>query len=243
MPGALSSGRAGAVRRRRVTRYLAYAAGEVALIFLGITLAVAFENANERKRSSELARGLLVAVQADLAANLIELDRNLSEDRAALAALEPLLLHFAARRPWHDSLAAPLAASFPWASPYVATSGYESLKQLGVHLVEAEHVRQAVVGLYEGTYARLEGDQNQAQWAFYENAFLPMRMRELEYVDPLGPRLLRMRDYAASLERGELVYVLAEHRAHMRNGLERKEEARQATERTIEILGDYLSAH
>jgi hypothetical protein len=225
------------VRRKRIRHYLAYAAGEVVLIFIGISLALAFQNMNERRRVAALERDLLAVIARNLVANVEELDRNISQDEGALAALEPLLEHFSHKAPWQDSLAVQLGRGMSWSSPYFVSSGYESLKQLGLQVVSNESVRD-----YEGTYARLQNERDRIQWAFFEATLLPVRNRELDVVDAgTGPRAFRVRDYASAMERGELLSALSEHRRYMRQGLIERYAAREETVRAIEAIEAYLA--
>ena len=86
MPGVFKAPRAESIRTHRVVRYLTYAVGEVLLIFIGITLAVAFGNMNEQRRTEDLERQILEAIVRNLEANVVELDRNIDEDEVSAPA-------------------------------------------------------------------------------------------------------------------------------------------------------------
>ena len=104
MPGALKQPRSDAARSGKVVRYLGYAVGEIALIFVGITLAIAFENSNERRRSAEAEADVLSTIREDLAANLVELERNIDFDLSVIAGVEAVRAHLATQSSWPDSL-------------------------------------------------------------------------------------------------------------------------------------------
>ena len=176
-------------------------------------------------------------------ANLEELDRNIMDDTVAVQELDPVLQHIKDARPWDDSLEEPLGREMLWSSPYFATSGYENLKQLGLHLVSDESIRDQLVHLFENTYTRLVGDIDRSQWEFYTAVILPVRNRELDRIDPSGDgsRALRVRDYEGALRRGELVAMLAEHRFRMVTGLDARQDARDETVELLEALQQYLS--
>jgi len=242
MPGVLKSQRESSIRSHRVLRYIAYAAGEIFLIFVGITLAIAFENSNDQRRTRALELEILGSVQQNLEANLEELDRNISEDSEAVRLLDPILAHMRDARPWDDSLEEPLARAIVWSSPYFATSGYENLKQLGLHLVSDSGTRDQLVHLFENTYTRLIGDFDGAQWQFYGNVMLPIRNRELDRIEPSRDGApLHVRDYEGALERGELLAMLSEHQYAMIIGLRARQQAREETEAVLAALQRYVS--
>ena len=243
MPGVLKSQRETSIRSHRALRYLAYATGEILLIFVGITLAITFQNSNDERNTLELELEILESIQQNLEANLSDLNRNIMEDEESLQLLDVVLEHMNDARPWNDSLEESLGIAMRWSSPFFATSGYENLRQLGLHLVSDDDIRDQLVHLFENTYARLIGDFDASFWAFYEAVVLPVRNRELDRIDPSGDgsRALRVRDYEGALRRGELVALLTESRYLLVIGLQAREEARDETVELLTALQQYLS--
>jgi hypothetical protein len=243
MPGVLKAPRAESIRTHRVVRYLAYAIGEVLLIFIGITLAVAFSNMNEQRRTDDLERHILEAIVRNLEANVEQLDSNIDADEGSISALEPVLENLISENPWDDTLSASLDRSQRWSSPYFATSGYESLKQLGLHLVSDEPLRDELVDLFENTYATLLGDYDKAYWAFFEAVMQPVTNRALEQFDPEGPAPPGLRPVTNldATGRTELLNMLREHQRRLNIGLVERDEAREDTSRTMESIERFLT--
>lgn len=243
MPGVLKTQRESSIQSHRVFRYIAYAAGEIFLIFVGISLAIAFENSNEQRRTRALELEILGSIRQNLEANLEELDRNISDDSEAVQLLDPILAHLRDERPWNGSLEEPLGRAIEWSSPYFATSGYENLKQLGLHIVSDSGTREQLVHLFENTYTRLIGDFDGSQWEFFGSVMLPIRNRELDRIDPSGDRIraLRIRDYEGALRRGDLLAMLSEHQYAMVIGLRARQQARDETEAMLGALQRYMS--
>ena len=77
MPGFFRGKRAEAVAQSSSGRYLRYAIGEIFLIFVGITLALWFNNWNDQRRLRELEdeNGRLKKIVADLS-----LDKEMLQD-------------------------------------------------------------------------------------------------------------------------------------------------------------------
>jgi hypothetical protein len=253
MPGALSHPRKEAATAGRFRRYVGYAIGEVLLIFIGISLAVAFENSNADRRTKALEWDLLITIESNLALNVEELRQNIALDETLVAAVEISLAQLHADGEWPDSLNGTLGQAFFWSSPFLATSGYESLQQLGMHLVSDRGLRDALVHLHERTYAFLTGDTERAQWAFQEAVLYPVVTEDLEVPVNLeaeesragGPeqftRSYRPRD-GALRKPGRVETALAEHRRRMLDGIQWRLVAITETEDVAKAIRDVLES-
>lgn len=242
MPGALRKPRIQALKDSRFGRYLTYAVGETLLIFVGITLAVAFERSAERRREAALADGLLTVVRQDLEANVSELERNVAHDESVLQSIAVVLPALESESLWSESLGVSLLNAMFWSSPFLTTSGYESLKQNGTHSVSDASLRSAVVRLFERHYVHLVGDHDRYMWEFQRAVTLPMQARETvrgERADT-GEPVLVPRDLAATRARGELRSVLLEHRANLSEGIQLRKSAVTETRRVIEGIDAFL---
>ncbi len=248
MPGALSHPRKDAASAGRVWRYIAYAGGEVLLIFVGITLAVAFENSNERRRIVALERDLLTTIESNLRANVRELSENIAWDESFVEAAETSLAQLRQGGEWPDSLNVVLGRALFWTSPFLSVSGYESLRQLGMHAVSDPDLRDALVHLHERTYTYLTGDMDRAQWAFQESVLFPLIAEELhaEVEDPPASpsefaRSYRPRDGSTGAD-GRLASALAEHRRRILDGSRLRRDAIAETEAVARTIRDFLEA-
>lgn len=245
MPGVFRWPRVNAINRAQALRYLLYAAGEVLLIFIGITLAVAFENSSEQRRKDQFAREILAAIQRNLAANVTQLDDNIIWDESVLSSLDPVLNHLSNAMPWTNALGSDLEHAMHWSSPFLSTSAYESLIQNGLQLVTDELLRDEIVHLHESTYGLLIGEVDRLQWIFKEAVMLPLQSRELVRLDDGGTTtgLLVPRDYEASIRNGQLRTMFLEHQTNLLIGLELRREARAETLAVSENIERFLSAN
>jgi hypothetical protein len=189
---------------------------------------------------------------ARYAANIEELDRNSAWDSETAELFSPLIERMLEGRELDSSLEQIRGRTRMWTTPYFAASGYENLKQLGLHLVTQDEIRDGLVQLYENTYARLLGDIDAGQREFGIAVMLPVMNRELEYVDSLATisnvldfevPVMRVRDFEGALQRGELVHMLSEHRLFLLIGVSARENARAETSALLAKVRDYLSAH
>jgi hypothetical protein len=247
MPGALKHPRKGAVIRGKLWRYTAYAIGEIVLIFIGITLAVAFQNVNDRRRVADLERDILSTVEDNLMANIDMLNRNISVDELVVGAIDTVLTQLRSDRVWPDSLNGSLRASFFWSSPFFSTSGYENLNQLGLHLVSDSELRSQLVRLHERTYAFLTGDVDRAMWSKQQSILEPLVAAEIEVVDesvtiagfPLEGTF-KPRNYEASVRRGNLEFALAAQRSRLLSGINSRRAAIDETEEILRLVRGFL---
>ena len=244
MPGVFRWPRVSAIQRTQAVQYLLYAAGEVLLIFIGITLAIAFENSSEQSRRDQFAREILAAIQRDLAANVTQLDDNILWDESVLSSLDPVLNHLSNAIPWTDALGSDLEHAMHWSSPFLSTSAYESLIQNGLQLVSDELLRDKIIHLHESTYGLLVGEVDRLQWVFKEAVMLPIQTRELVRLDDgeTTTGLLAPRDYEASLRSGQLRTMFLEHQTNLLIGLGLRREARTETLAVSESIEQFLSA-
>jgi hypothetical protein len=220
-----------AVPDRPGARYVLYALGEVLLIFIGITLAIGFENPAEQRRQEDLTDGLLLGVRGDLEANIAELEANIELDEDFIASLNTVIHRLDTSSEWDDSMSVQLENALHWSSPFLATSGYDGLRQAGLYQVRDEELRRSIVDLYERTYGFLVGDHDRNMWVFMESALNPVFVGELVRTDDGNTARGRVapRDYAATRERGVLRSVLLEQQGHLINGLDYRHEALEGT--------------
>lgn len=101
----LSGIRSKMISNGRLRRYLAYAAGEVLLIVIGILIAIQLRDLNEPRKSLDLERSYLERLGAEVPANLVQfseyqktqmnapkLRKGLQRSSMILPALMPTLL-------------------------------------------------------------------------------------------------------------------------------------------------------
>ena len=219
MPGLFSRKRAATAERSQVLKFVAWGAGEVLLIFLGITLAIWFENSAEESRERDLTQGLMVGIQQSLGANLEQLQENAEVDDLILASLDRVISHLDSDLPWNDSIGAEMEMALHWSSPFLSTSGYESLKQAGMYRVTDPALRSGIIALFESTYGLLVGDSDRAQWVLMESVLNRLWGDELVRTDDGGTQrgLVAPRDLAAARASGRLRTALLEHQGFLLN--------------------------
>jgi len=142
-----------------------YAAGELALIVLGILLALAVNNWNMDRQERKAELELLRQMRSSLSFDLATLKRADEGFRHREQAMESLRKHLRQNLPYADSLDAHFGAIFRFWETNLNRGPYEVLKAKGLDLISSDSVRLRIIHVYDQAYAHLqrsEGDDRSA---------------------------------------------------------------------------------
>lgn len=187
-----------------------YSLTEVLLIFVGISLALLFDNWNEDRKDRILETELLWALRSDLVETKGSLWAPMHSAEVALGSQKRLLLAL-------ESDGAPpgsqdiYEAFFNGSTLIEASGAYESLKNVGLDLVSDRDLRKLITHLYEGELAGLYEEEAVLRqrlltvaWPFFLDNFAPAegaglvwhdfswgKVPSYENIDPIDWPLLR----------------------------------------------------
>ena len=189
-------------------QYMRYAIGEIALVVIGILIALAINNWNEDRKERIEEKELLEGLKQDLERNmeLISQDWSKRAFRSCTIILEVLKN----KSPYHDSIAIHFHNSRIFADLSMSTSSYEALKNKGLEIVSSKQLRKRIINHFEISLktvrerlSRIElSSRPDFQTFLYENFS----------VAPDGS-LLVPNDYNALLE-NQIYYNIISHRRH-----------------------------
>lgn len=211
---------------------------EVALIFIGITLAIGFENWNTERneRVDELA--LLSELKANLEENLVQLAKISEFNNQTIASFEAMLAHIVARKPYSDELSDAFAWIDNWSSPYLTSSAYETLKARGLDTISESSLRQEIVSLFDVQYADLVKDYDRSEWINLEVTTLPLQLKHIEI---LASGMSVPVDYGALLDdRAFRVGILRTLELRKR-GIVKLQRSAEATRQLIISISEVIS--
>jgi hypothetical protein len=211
---------------------------EVTLIFIGITLAIAFENwnAERNERLEELA--LLTELKANLEENLVQLAENVDFNNQTIVNFETMLAHIAERKPYSADLSDAFGSFDNWSSPYLTSSAYETLKSRGLDIISEGSLRQQIVYLFDVQYADLVNDYDRSEWINLEITMLPL---ELKHIEIRSGDLAVPVDYDALLDdRGFRVGILRTLELR-KSGITRFQSTAEATRHLITSISEDIS--
>ena len=212
---------------------MAYATGEIILIFVGITLALWFNNWNEQRLLLKTERAAIQEIASNLASNLSTLEANIVEDKSSLADCQEIVDLLRARNPWKEDYAPVLGKCRKWTSPFLQHAAYESLRLRGTDLISNVDVRQSVISLYENQYRFLIEDIDHGQWVYEVAVWAPIFTR---YVEQRTREDLRPSDYVALAQSTEFMNALVRHMNLMERSIDIQENTVEKTRRTFELV-------
>ncbi|MFN3997381.1 DUF6090 family protein [Algoriphagus sp.] len=171
----LSAGNAG----NRVTRYIAYAIGEIFLVVIGILIALSINNWNESSKLRAKEAILLSEMKSNLQSDLLDLEYNISGNQKRITSNEVILATLREERPFHDSLKPYFGNIFGNFQLSENTASWENLKSVGLDLISDDSLRNRISNLYSTRYPYLENTEKGVDDGYQWNYFYPMVLENL----------------------------------------------------------------
>ena len=156
-----------------------YALGELFLIFMGISLAITFQNWNDGRKRLKLEEEVLTQIYAEILTNKGDVDGDFEQLVMGLQSHVNIEQYIAEDWPYLDSM----CFDFYWIKQdeyaFPITGGYENLKSLGLDLIQNDSIRQFIQILYEFGYPRISRDSpfhpdmDEFFTPYYKQHFIP----------------------------------------------------------------------
>jgi len=206
----------------RFSKYLLYAMGEIALVMIGILLALQVNNWNEARKARSKEIKIYREILADLGVTLEEVRRDMASHRTILGNTQYLIGHIIAQKPYTDSIISALINTTVDLQVYPKSSGFEALNSIGLDLLSNDSVRIRITDLYQLSLKRLvELGARETPSQDLGNLVMPLIEKHFEVdkdpahmrADFIGPDSVRaflpkLRNYDAFLQDGELLRSL-----------------------------------
>ena len=147
--------RKGLLGSGRARKYFLFALGEIALVVIGILIALQINNWNEWRKDRVKEESVLIDLQENLLINIDLLTTNIAmhEDHNNSA---DLIIHAITNGlPYSDSLNSHFHKSRiqTGGSQYLSHTGYESLRDAGLDIIINKDLKDNILYLYEVTYS------------------------------------------------------------------------------------------
>ena len=141
----------------KFSKYLLYAIGEIALVMVGILLALQVNNWNENRKLRTNEMSVLKEVGRNLDQNIILLKNSIENDSILFYAGEKLIDILKDESSiYYDSLDNMFGAVGLYVPYFVIDGAYENLKQKGLDLIQDDSLKQVLIALFEQTLPGLE---------------------------------------------------------------------------------------
>ena len=155
-------------------KYVVYAIGEIILIFIGITLAIAFDNfrENEKARTTELL--LLKEMLNDEKRNVRDLKLNLRDYKKAVRGCNYMLDKIENEELNDDSLGIYVNDIRYTPIFQISYSAYNTMNSIGWQIISNDSLRKEIIFLYDYYYDALEELAHNRDMPITVNKFMPI---------------------------------------------------------------------
>jgi len=142
-------------------KYLAYAAGEIVLVVIGILIALQINNFNDERKDRLRELGYLANIRTDLEANIAEMDRYLATRTEGIAAAQRIIGHFDGE-PIKDASAFNTdgVSIYGWQRYYQINNTYQELVNSGnFAMLSNDRIKDGLLDL-EAQYKKIKGEED-----------------------------------------------------------------------------------
>jgi hypothetical protein len=176
-------------------KYVFYAIGEIALVVIGILIALQINNWNEARKAQIREQHALEELLSDLDVSIASLNYILYEDENniedAIYSLNRVILFLEKDLPYVDSLGDDLRNIHQYPDFDFKSSGYESLLSMGMDIVSNNKLRSDIGRFYSFIVPKLDKAYTEIRDDFYN--YILYFLREKFDVDLDGNRMGRVR--------------------------------------------------
>jgi hypothetical protein len=137
-----------------------YGLGELALIIVGVSIALAANSWYENRVERRLEREALTQLKSELQDDLIVIRAHNEDLRNFEIQLGSLLEHARSDDPYSDKMQPYFSGMSSWRTLRVRTASYEEIKNRGFSLISDSGLRAQIIDLYEGQFPALIGASN-----------------------------------------------------------------------------------
>ena len=141
--------RKGLLEGGRTSKYLLYAIGEIALVVIGILIALQINNWNESRKANKFENDLLAELRQSIIYDYSEIERALGGNQKSKSSCQTILAHFDQKLPYHDSLDFHFWKANHWWQLNLRHTAFENTKSNGLHFIQDDSLRMLLTRVYE----------------------------------------------------------------------------------------------
>ena len=166
-----------------LNKYFIYALGEIILIFIGITLAITFENFRENKKARTTELLLLKEMLNDEKRNVRDLKSNLKDYQKAVKGCNYMLDRIDNKKAYDDSLGFYVNDIRHTPVFQISYSAYNTMNSIGWQIISNDSLRKEIIFLYDYYYDALEELAHNRDMPITNNQFMPIYNRHFDVGD------------------------------------------------------------
>jgi len=137
------------IRKPKFKSGFKYALGELMLIFLGISLAIAFQNWNDERKLKRQTTEILTEIKENLELDISSLENLLANRTLDLAATQRVIQLYSEKKPFDEGVSNDLGRVIIGDAIYFRKLGYGLLKESNLMSMTNPALRKMLNGYYE----------------------------------------------------------------------------------------------
>lgn len=170
------------LNQNKVGKYLLYAIGEIALVMVGILLALQVNNWNEKgkltRHELKMLDELYSTILVDIKFQKLQIDTN----KSSVYSAEIISRSINKRLPYFDSLSYHFSNFITRSKSFVADNAYQNAKKYGLDFIINDSLQQELIWTYERNANYLE-ELNERDNLYEYNIAVPLLTELFDRVD------------------------------------------------------------
>jgi len=225
--------------QNRVSRYLLYAIGEIALVMIGILLALQVNTWNEDRKERALERKVLLEIYRSLEKDTSSLNWEYEEFQSVLDASQLIKERLDSDAPYEARLDTAFAQISNINVVEANYTAYDRLVSIGVDLVKNDSLRNGLVSFYDHSRFLKRVENYYENSKYYRTVIYPKYFKTFKFgreAKPLDFEALRQaNDFRIALD-----YSINDAMYYLRWSRHRKEDATELLQELKAYLGEEM---
>ena len=162
-------------------KYLLYAIGEIALVVIGILIALSINNWNEAQKNDKVELRLLTELLQSTKENIDSNQYQLKANEGSIRAIKALINQIENKLPYQDSLTFNFAMAHNRWVMLTKLHAYENAKNFGLDFISNDTTKNALTNAYEYNLEYIQKlDERNSD--YYQNVMIPELASRFEAV-------------------------------------------------------------
>jgi len=165
---------------------LTKAIGEIFFIFIGVTMAIWFNNWNEHRKLKEIEIHSLEELKSALNQDLNDIQQNIVGYEERINIFTEILKHLKQKKPFSKELSLYLGEIIGLSVFISNTGAYETLKSRGLETISNDSIRLQIAHIYDYQYEVVK-TLEPFSFEHQNNYMKPIAMKHLDFSKDLAP--------------------------------------------------------